>query len=266
MTQNNISLIWRKPPPVDLTAQLRGCIDRACDRCSETIRVFFRDDDVAVPGDRFAKMMGLFKSLAVPISLAVVPAWLTRNRWQEIRYQFNAGSRLWCWHQHGWRHVNHEKSGKKQEFGPSRSSAQLSEDLLKGRRRLEDVIGKRFYPVFTPPWNRCSAEALRLIYDLGYKAVSRRPSTHPAPVNIKDLPVRLDLHTRKDTQFFRGWKDFLQEIEHSLSSGCCGIMLHHRRMNPYAFACLEVLLNLLVTHPRIRLVNFRDLLENPGYA
>ena len=46
----------------------------------------------------------------------------------------------------------------------------------------------------------------------------------------------------------------------------CGIMLHHRRMNSRAFACLDVLLKLLAAHPRIRLVNFRHLLENPGSA
>jgi hypothetical protein len=262
MKQFNISLIWRQPTPADLAKKLRGCIERTCDRAVETVCVFFRDDDVAAPGTRFAKMMGLFEARAVPISLAVVPAWLTRCRWQQMRSQFDGDAERWCWHQHGWRHANHENTGKKQEFGPSRSTAQLTEDLLKGRTRLEKIIGKNFYPVFTPPWNRCSADALRIIKDLGYKAVSRSRSAHPPALHLSDLQVNIDLHTRKDAQFLSGWQHLLQEIESSLSRGRCGIMLHHRQMNAAAFAFLEVLLKLLVAHPKIRLMNFRDLLEN----
>jgi peptidoglycan/xylan/chitin deacetylase (PgdA/CDA1 family) len=245
----------------DYPKQLQRCIDSACADFGGQSQVFFRDDDVAVPGIQFEKMMRLFGELGVPLCPALVPSWLTTSRWRRIRELFDPSSSLWCWHQHGWRHVDHEKSGKKQEFGPSRSDARLTRDLRKGRARLEDIVGKHFYPVFTPPWNRCSDAALKIIKDLGYKAVSRIRGAPPPGVDLKDVAVDVDLHTRKDTDGHIGWNTLLQEFETGIRTGRCGIMLHHRRMNAAAFDFLEVLLKVLVAHPHIRLVNFRDLLE-----
>jgi len=44
-----------------------------------------------------------------------------------------------------------------------------------------------------------------------------------------------------------------------ISSGRCGIMLHHQKMNAVAFDFLEILLKTLKGCKHIRLVNFKDL-------
>ena len=45
--------------------------------------------------------MELFSQFRVPLNLAVVPAWLTRIRWQNIMSAGKFVDELWCWHQHG---------------------------------------------------------------------------------------------------------------------------------------------------------------------
>ena len=261
--QPNVAVLWRRLPP-DLDILIADCIraGRARSDGKDGEYIFFRADDVAVPGRQFSRMMQLFSTYGVPLSLSVVPAVLTRPRWQYLNgfEKMNAGR--WCWHQHGWRHINHETQGKKQEFGGARTGAAISKDLLQGKKRLEAIMGERFYPVFTPPWNRCSRETLKLLKELGYAAVSRsRASKTPLPDGLPDYYVNVDLHTRKEKRPAESWKNLFTELKQAFAVKYCGIMIHHRRMNAAAFDFLEILLKQLVETPELELVNFRDLVQ-----
>jgi hypothetical protein len=257
-----ISSIWRQPPS-DLAARIEACIRDARTHFSSTepARIYFRADDVAVPGRAFYRMMELFSHYRAPLSLAVVPAWLTQERWNSIQNRGVRTSALWCWHQHGWCHVNHETTGKKQEFGSARLYSELKHDLLKGKQRLENILGNHFYPVFTPPWNRCNLKTLTLLKECRYLAVSRNCGALPASSggNLPDLCIDVDLHTRKDKDPVSGWNRLFETLEKDISSGRCGIMLHHQKMNTVAFDFLEILLKTLKGCKNIRLVNFKDL-------
>ena len=258
---SKVCSIWRKRPP-DLITRTQQCINDACANlgANQPGYIFFRDDDVAAPGRPFAQLMELFDQLRVALNLAVVPAWLTRMRWRSIKPPGSSADGLWCWHQHGWRHKNYETAGKKQEFGPGRSLAALESEIVRGRRRLESLIGDNFFPVFTPPWNRCDRRTLQLLQKHDYIAVSR--SQNPNNSNLKDLPdfcVSVDLHTRKDRNSASGWINFLAELQKGIASGHCGIMIHHNRMNAAAFEYLEILLKMIVARKGLQVVHFRDL-------
>ena len=263
MVKPDIPFVSLKAPP-DLIARIESCVKAACDRltAAETALIYFRADDIAVPGANFLRMMELFSNYRIPLSLAVVPAWLTAQRWKALRHPGQRVSSLWCWHQHGWRHINHEYAGRSQEFGPARLQADIKDDLLKGKCRLENIIGKNFYPVFTPPWNRCNLKTLELVKDCGFFAVSRNcGALPPAPHTLPDFCVDVDLHTRRVIDPTTEWSRFFAELTEYLSSGRCGIMIHHRRMNAAAFDILEALVKVLKGHKRIRLVNFKNLAE-----
>jgi peptidoglycan/xylan/chitin deacetylase (PgdA/CDA1 family) len=261
----SVSSLWHSQPDGGI-AELERSIDAGCGAAEGPPMVFFRADDVGIPGRQFLALMDLFARYRVPLSLAVVPAWLNRERWAQVQRAAGEMNELWCWHQHGWRHLNHERSGKKQEFGPSLSAAQLRGALLKGRTRLEMLMEDRFYPVFTPPWNRCDPRTLQLLKELGYYAVSRSSGNQPmSPQGLPDLAVNGDLHTRKETDGATGYQHLLGELRQGLSSGLCGIMIHHQRMNRAALGFLEDLLRLLAHQKRprkhIRLVSFPDIIE-----
>jgi hypothetical protein len=253
------SALWSAPPP-DLADRLDRCLDVSRYRRADPLRVFFRADDVAVPGRQLARLIRLFAVHRTPLSLAVVPAWLTRTRWRTLASLAGAHAGLWCWHQHGWRHVNHEAGGKKQEFGPGRSRGAIHRDLARGRQRLEEIMGDVFFPAFTPPWNRCDPRTLDALTALGFQAVSRfRESTPPPPAGLPEIPVHVDLHTRKETSPALGWQRLWGDLAQAFAGGCCGIMLHHRCMNAAAFDFLELLLQRLANHPRIAVVHLADL-------
>jgi hypothetical protein len=257
--QNEVSPIWQHLPS-DLVYRTERCIQIASEQLGNNSsgRIFFRADDVAVPGRNLAKLMDIFQRQRVPLCPAVVPAWLTSRRWQYLKGLGEKESSLWCWHQHGWRHVNHEIDGKKQEFGVSRSRSDIKQDLALGKRRLENFMEATFYPVFTPPWNRCNLNTLDLLQELGYVAVSRSCGSQPAaPSEFSDFCVNVDLHTRKERDPASGWNNLLNELQQAIASDCCGIMIHHQRMNAAAFDFLEFLLKAMLRQKELKLLHFK---------
>ena len=265
--QKDVSTIWHGLPS-DIVSKIERCVAAGCEQISTRgdAHIFFRADDIAVPGKQFAHLLEVFSQNRVPLCLAVVPAWLTRPRWLALeRVAKNFASR-WCWHQHGWRHVNHEIDGKKQEFGPLRCRADLEHDIHCGRQRLENLLGNNFFPVFTPPWNRCDKKALDVLKNLDYAAVSRsRGSSLPPPKGLLNLDVNVDLHTRKEKTLTAGWDNLLDELQQAIASGLCGIMIHHQRMNQAAFDFMNILLMILTRRKELNLVHFKDLIY-PAYT
>ncbi|CAB1065232.1 FIG00597230: hypothetical protein [Olavius sp. associated proteobacterium Delta 1] len=259
--QYDVSKIWHRLPS-DIISKIEHCVAAGCEQKSHRgdAYVFFRADDIAVPGKNFTHLLEIFSQYRVPLCLAVVPAWLTQPRWLALkRAGQNAASR-WCWHQHGWRHINHEITGKKQEFGAGRTRADFEHDIDCGRQRLESLLGQSFYPVFTPPWNRCDQKALEVLKHLGYAAVSRsRGSRRPSSKSLPNFDVNVDLHTRKEKTPAAGWNNLFDELQQAIASGRCGIMIHHQRMNEAAFDFLAILLMTLARSKKLRLVHFKDL-------
>lgn len=251
--------IWRTLP-ADWVDQLAATFARATNVRNASTAVFFRADDVAVPGRQLQRLLEIFTRHNTPLSLAVVPAWLTTPRWKAISRLGASRPNLWCWHQHGWRHRNHEPQGKKQEFGPCRSPEALYADLDRGRQRLQAIMGDTFTPIFTPPWNRCSEITLALLQEMGYAAVSRsRGSEPPAPPGLPDHTVDVDLHTDRVSTAARGWTQLTDRLVDSLIRPTCGIMIHHQRMNEAAFGFLDQLLETLHRQRRLTAVDVREL-------
>jgi len=260
--QKNVSKTWHGLPP-DIVSKVERCVAAGCAQKLHNADsyIFFRADDIAVPGAQFAHLLEVFAQNHVPLCLAVVPAWLTRPRWLALKCVAKNFASRWCWHQHGWRHVNHEFDGKKQEFGPVRSRVDLEHDIRRGRRRLENLLGKSFFPVFTPPWNRCDQKTLELLKEMDYAAISRsRGSKPPPPQGLLNFDVNVDLHTRKEKRPVVGWDNLFNDLQQAIASGRCGIMIHHQLMNEAAFDFLEILLTALVRNKQLNLVHFEDLL------
>ncbi len=258
-----VSSLWHESPP-DLEDRLKRCLDAAGDRAGRhnDRYIFFRADDVGVPGKNFARLMEPFTRLETPLSLAVVPAWLTEPRWRRLKETGRRSGRLWCWHQHGWRHKDHQTASKKGEFGPGRSRTQIENDLKRGRDRLHGLLGEDFSAVFTPPWNRCDGITLELLKELGYHAISRGTGCQPpAPDGLPEFEIQVDLHTRKEPNPEACWEALLKELETALSGRVCGLMIHHQRMNEAAFGFLGILLSAFSRDKNLCLVNFKDLIK-----
>lgn len=166
-------------------------------------------------------------------------------------------------HQHGYAHLNHEQSGRKCEFGATRSRDSQRADIEAGKYRLKDLFGPTTEPIFTPPWNRCTADTAACLRDAGFELLSR--DTTAAPLNavgLTELPVSIDWFAkRKNVRLTR------EEIGSSFSGAASaaaptGVMLHHAVMNEEERAALRELLQLVSTHSQARCVLMRDFI--PG--
>ena len=122
------------------------------------------------------------------------------------------------------------------------------------------TVGKDFQPFFTPPWNRCSSDTLQALADLHFKAVSRSKGALPkSPPNLPDYQVNVDLHTRKEVTPHLALENLLAELEQGVSSGLCGVMIHHQRMNRSALEVLDLLLGIIKNNQNLIPVHFDDL-------
>lgn len=238
-----VSPIWSEPFP-DMAAAL----DPAFERAASGVRIFFRADDVAVPSAGFRRMVEIFRTHEVSLEMAVTPAWLRKDRALELM-RLCPETQLFRFHQHGWRHVSHQVSGKKGEFGADRTEADKRKDLVRGAEKLSGLLGSRFERRFTPPWNRFDAVTAALLRELEYLCVSRSEGEErkvPLPQGLPDHFVNVDLHTRNESDSAQSRRALLAELVEALESGHCGVMLHHQRMNGAAFEFLDALLAALV--------------------
>jgi peptidoglycan/xylan/chitin deacetylase (PgdA/CDA1 family) len=223
------------------------------------VPVFFRADDIGAPSDSFTRMMALFNKYKVPLCLAVVPAWLTETRWASMAGLCDRDSSLWCWHQHGWKHLNHETSGKKAEFGTYRPEDRIRADVSRVKERLSDIMGPAFSPYFTPPWNRCSPATIRVLEELGFHGISRSVGNKPPSPSLPDAAINVDLHTRKERNSMSCLLGLAAEMTEGAGSGRIGMMLHHQRMNEQAFSLLDYLLDFIAHQRNLSLVTFKAL-------
>lgn len=251
-----LSMIWRRIPD-DIGERLQEICHR-----HRGARLFFRADDIAIPSRRQDRLLSLFVRHETPLCAAIVPTWITADRWRRICAVVSDRHDLFAWHQHGFNHRNHQDEGKKQEFGPGLELAAKRRYVVRGRQRLAAILGEHFLPVFTPPWNRLDPDTLQILREEGFVAISRyRGDRLLAPPDLPDLACNVDLHTRREKSWGEGWPALLAELDQALASGLAGLMLHHNRMNETSFGFLDQLLPML-RQSGIELCHYRRLLED----
>jgi hypothetical protein len=256
-TKKNMLSTFYNNLPENIGALLDRSITRGLANGTGEARIFFRADDVGKPGKQFNRLIETFKKNSIPLCLAVVPTWLTTTRFDEFLRLTGKKSSQWCWHQHGWRHQNHETSGKKQEFGPGRPAKEQFRDLANGKKHLQNIMGNSFSPFFTPPWNRCSIDTLHGLHTLKFQAVSRSINAKPfSPPELPDIQISIDLHTRKETDPKTCLNNLLKEMERSISNSYGGIMIHHQLMDQNSFDFLDLILRKVRSSQRLHPVSF----------
>src|SRR5260221_8193536 len=85
-------------------------------------RFWWRDDDAVRPTPQLDRLLGLADD--VPIGLAVIPA-VVEPKLAERLFGLDGVVGL----QHGSRHTNHARHGKKSEYPPTRNSAEVTAEL-----------------------------------------------------------------------------------------------------------------------------------------
>ena len=256
--------LWHAPAPGWREA-LREAVETGCNghHCS----AFFRADDIGAGGRSFEALCDLFRRHRAPVGMAVVPAWLSGTRIEQLFRTAPADEPLWGWHQHGWRHINWQRTGKKAEFGEQRPLEKQWNDIESGRKKMEEIFGERASPVFTPPWNRLSAATVKILLQMNFRGVSLlgpMPRGVRSPAAFRNLRIQVDLHTRRSRDPETDYPALLAELTAGLRRReTLGIMIHHQRMTLFSFEFLDELVRLLAERHAIR--SLRETLENDAH-
>ena len=243
------------------------------------IALFFRDDDAAEDTPLLRRLLSLFETREMAINFEVIPGLLTTECARLLGAAQSGQPKLIEVNQHGWRHENHETTGRKCEFGPARDYQQQLEDIRAGRARLEEMLGSAFYPVFTPPWNRYGAATCQALIDLGFHAISDIESSRAVKVNtaLRRIPATLDIIDWRSSRDLKPVDLLLTELIRQIQkvgqvvqpeqaktakeSATIGILLHHRVMSEAAFSFIDRLLTELKGFECFVPHTFRSLLE-----
>jgi hypothetical protein len=234
---------------------LRQVLDTAPGR----VELFFRDDDAGWADERLQALLALFERHATPLDLAVIPDALGTVLARQLSARMRDAPSLLGVHQHGYSHSNHEIAGRKCEFGAARSREEQRRDLAAGAQILREQFGLRVDPIFTPPWNRCTAATVECLLELDYRALSRDRRAAPLDTRgLRELPVDVDWCKSLDS------RSTLQALGGTLATAAAsgrpaGVMLHHAVMTDAQLEPLGELLRLLSRHPASRCCPMREL-------
>ena len=242
-----------------MTAWLRP-LREALDAAPTPLPFFFRDDDAGWRDDRLAALLDVFASYAVPIDLAAIPLDMTAELADTLVAR--ADRQPLGIHQHGYAHRNHQREGRKCEFGSDRSAAQQRHDISDGQRRLRELLGPALGPIFTPPWNRCTADTGACLVELGVDVLSRDRTAEPLGLDgLRELPVQVDWFAKR-----KGVPLGRDAVGEQLAARAgepapLGVMLHHAEMDTEDMAAMDELLDLICAHEGARCLSMAAVLE-----
>lgn len=210
--------------------------------------VFFRDDDAGWGDADLLALLDVFDTHDVPVDIAVIPAALHSRLAAELRSR-RGGSPVRL-HQHGCTHDNHESTGRKHEFGPSRDHGAQSADIARGQERMQLAFGSAYDNVFTPPWNRCTEVTADVLVERGFDVLSRDVTagrfSHP---QLAEVPVGIDwFGHRKGVRW--SWAELAERLAAAVAAGGpLGVMLHHAVTDADDLAAVAQLVALVARHP-----------------
>ncbi|HEX2103548.1 MAG TPA: hypothetical protein VHF51_07840 [Solirubrobacteraceae bacterium] len=231
----------------------------ALDRAPEPVTVFFRDDDAGWRDDRLATLLDLFAAREVPIDLAALPLDATPALAADLRARAESG--LVGVHQHGYAHVNHEREGRKCEFGPSRDADAQLADIRAGRDRLGELLDSALQPMFTPPWNRCTEDTGAALLELGVGVLSRDRTAAPLGLpGLTELSVQVDWFAKRKGERLGRAAVGAQLGARAREPAPVGVMLHHAEMDDEDMAATAELLDLVSAHGSARCLSMAAVL------
>ena len=225
------------------------------------ITYFFRDDDAGWDDERLFALLDCFAEFHLPIDLAVIPIELRDDLAKTLLKRKSESPMLLGLHQHGYSHTNHETTGRKCEFGPSRSAAHQGHDIKHGAKLLREKLGSALDSIFTPPWNRCSTATATALRRHGFRALSRDITAAPLELgDLVELPVCVDWSKRKNGVAIS--REALGvTLAAAIDAPSIGVMLHHAVMESADLLALRQFLELLDRYRNVNCLPMRALVE-----
>jgi hypothetical protein len=272
-TRGALSQAWDEPAWNALAGELDAWLGQG-----RQATFWWRDDDAGLPNPALEHLLSVAGRAGIPLGVAVVPAWLSR----EVVETIQAAGEPVIVLQHGFAHANHEREiqpGERKvrpaECGGARPVEVVLEELAGGATRLAASFGSRFLPLFVPPWNRIAPAVIADLPRLGYRGLSTfgpRRVARPAP-GLLQVNCHVDPILWREGKRFAGPAVALDRVRaHLLArrdgqvdpSEPTGLLTHHHDLESAGWAFLEELLGRLQTHPAVTFPPLGSLVTDAG--
>jgi len=223
--------------------------------------IFFRDDDVACLNNKLKRLMDIFMSHKIPIHFSLIPNKLTERCRYFLIEKIKIYKNLIEIGQHGFSHKNYSLSTdkfNKYEFGAERPYKKQNQDIVKGKKILQNFFEKKMN-IFTPPWHGFDRNTLCILAKEGFSAISAGHKNIHFNVdsNLRYIPVDIDFNKRKHNGEWFTMKnsETIKKINRIKKPGV-GILLHHNAFNDEDdFNRLDEFLYLLKKNELIKFIN-----------
>lgn len=186
------------------------------------VEFWWRDDDASAVSPALQRALGLSKTHAVPLALAVIPR-DTDAGLSSVLHKYVSVL------QHGTDHRNRAAPGeKKTEYPATESDGTALERISGGMGKLRSF--DNFLPVLAPPWNRLRKDLLGKLPSIGIRGVSTygaRASAEPAP-GLRQVNTHVDIVAWRRGRRFVGEAEALRlAIKHLSNEEPVGWLTHH---------------------------------------
>jgi predicted deacetylase len=245
---------------VDVASLARALAERA-----DEVEVFIRDDDGGWGDAALERLTRAVLGRGVELDVAVIPEALTGSGRALLSELLAHGAGKLHVHQHGRAHVNRERTGRKCEFGATRSLECQRDDIARGAALMREAFGNLAEPIFTPPWNRCNRDTVRALRECGLRVLSRESEAAAfGDREVVEVPVHVDWLKRRAGARLVGTEfgDYLAAPFRA--EPFVGIMLHHAAMTPADCADVLAVIDTLQAAPKVRFTSISALAERIG--
>ena len=227
-------------------------------RAGWVARLWLRDDDAVEPTQALERLLALSASHAVPVALAVIPAFTGEALAGRLAAAPHAEVAV-----HGWSHENFAPPGqKKQELGAHRPADVVLSSLQRGVSHLVQLHGPRLVPVLVPPWNRIDPALVSRLGGIGFRALSVFGPERS--LGIASINTHVDVIDWHGTRGGRPGGDLVREMVVRLrviagGEGTLGLLTHHLVHDETVWRFLEALFERTAKHPACRWVRLSQI-------
>lgn len=225
-------------------------------------KIFIRVDDIGQDTDKFLIFLDIVRKENLPATYAVIPGLLDEKLTGILKEEISRGCSVI---QHGLFHQNHnssEQKHEKYEFGNNRSFEQQFQDIIKGKKYMNQYFENNFTQIFVPPWHMFNIYTLKALKKANFNFISLSKSDEKIKHdNFKYLSVDVvaDIHLDNFEKFL------VKKINHHIfAQEVTGILFHHNQLKTSAeikrFKFLLFIIKELAKRYNAKFINMNDLL------